>query len=74
MSTKVCYLSVFKLTTLLSIFVEIEFQRQIIIRALKYFVTPTITYTAQDDESWLHINFNTHHIIEYVLNMLCKYC
>ena len=61
-----CFLSVFKLSTLLSIFVEIELQRQTIIRVLKSFVPATITYTAQDDESVLHINFNTHHIIECV--------
>ena len=33
------------------------------IRVLKRFVTPTVTCTAHDDESELHIYFNTHHII-----------
>ena len=36
------------------------------ISVLKCFVTPTITYTAQVDEGVLHINFDTHHIIEYI--------
>ena len=37
---------------------------------LKYFATPTLTYTAQVDESVLHINFDTPHIIEYI----CSIC
>ena len=36
------------------------------IRSLKCFVTPTLTYTAQDDESVLHIWIETQQVIEYV--------
>ena len=35
-------------------------------RVLKCFVTPTLTYTAQVDESMLHICFESLHIIEYI--------
>ena len=61
-----CCISVLNHTTLLSIFAEIELQRLLVIRALKCFVTPTLTYTAQVDESMLHICFETNHIIEYM--------
>ena len=44
------------------------------IRVLKSFVTPTLTYTAQVDESVLNDRFDTQQIIEYVLNMLCEDC
>ena len=36
------------------------------IRVLKCFVTPTLTYTAQVDESVLHICIETLKIIEYM--------
>ena len=36
------------------------------IRVLKCFVTPTLTYTAQDDESVLHIWIETQQVIDYV--------
>ena len=36
------------------------------IRVLKRFVTPTVTRTARDDESELHIQFDTDHINEYI--------
>ena len=32
----------------------------------KCFVTPTLTYTDQVDESVLHVWFDTHHILEYM--------
>ena len=35
-------------------------------RVLKCFVTPTVTYTAQVDESLLHICFDSHYVIEYM--------
>ena len=37
------------------------------IRVLKCFVTPTLTYTAQVDESVLHICFESHWITEYII-------
>ena len=36
------------------------------IRVLKCFVTPTLTYTAQVDESVLHIWIRTQEVIDYV--------
>ena len=36
------------------------------IRVLKCFVTPTLTYTAQVDESVLHIWIETQQVIDYV--------
>ena len=36
------------------------------IRVLKFFVTPTLTYTAQVDESVLHIWIETQQAIDYV--------
>ena len=36
------------------------------IDVLKYFVTPTLTYTAQVDEGVLHICFDSDYIIEYI--------
>ena len=36
------------------------------VRVLKCFVTPTITYTAQVDESVLHIWIETQQVIDYV--------
>ena len=36
------------------------------VRVLKRFVTPTLTYTAQVDESVLHICFETQHVIDYM--------
>ena len=36
------------------------------IRVLNCFVTPTLTYTAQADESVLHIWIETQQVIDYV--------
>ena len=36
------------------------------IRVLKCFVTPTLTYTAQVDESELHICIKTQQVINYM--------
>ena len=51
---------------LLSICVEIALNVLLVILALKGFVTPTLTYTAQVDESVLYIRFDSHYIIEYM--------
>ena len=66
MSTKVCYISVFKLNMLLIICVELALYVRLVIPDLKCFVTPTLTYTAQVDESVLHICIETQQIIEYM--------
>ena len=51
---------------LLSICAELALSVLLVIRVLKYFVTPTLTYTAQVDEKLLHIGFDSHYIIEYM--------
>ena len=51
---------------LLSICVELALSVLLVIRVLKCFVTPTLTYTAQVDDSVLHICFDSHYIIEYM--------
>ena len=43
------------------------------IRVLKGFVTPTLTYTAQADESVLHIWIETQQVIDYV-SCTCFVC
>ena len=68
MLTKVCYISVLKLNRLLIICDEIALQRLPVFRVLKCFVTPTLTYTAQADESVLHICIETQQVIH---NMCC---
>ena len=39
---------------------------QLVTRVLKWFVTPTLTYTAQVDESVLHICIETQQVIDYM--------
>ena len=51
---------------LLSICVELALGVLLVIRILKCFVTPTLTYTAQVDEKLLHIGFDSYYIIEYM--------
>ena len=41
-------------------------------RVLKWFVTPTLTYTAQVEESVIHICIETQQVIEYVLNSFLR--
>ena len=49
-----------------SISVELALSVLLVMRVLKCFVTPTLTYTAQVDESVLHICFYSHYVIEYM--------
>ena len=58
------YISDLSLTGLLSICVELALSVLTVIHVLKCFVTPTLTYTAQVDESVLHICFDSDYIIE----------
>ena len=51
---------------LLSICVELALSVLLVIRVLTCFVIPTLTYTAQVDEKFLHIGFDSHYIIEYM--------
>ena len=60
------YITVLSLTGLLSMCDQLALSVLLVIRVLKFFVTPTLTYTAQVDESVLHICFEFHYIIEYV--------
>ena len=50
-------MSVLSFTGLLSICVKLQLSVLLVIGVLKCFVTPTLTYTAQVDESVLHICF-----------------
>ena len=52
-----CYISDFILIMLLSICVELTLYVLLVIDVLKSFVTPTLTYTAQVDESVIHFCF-----------------
>ena len=65
-TTKVCYISVLILIMLLDICVELGLEVLLAGRLLTCFVTPTLTYTAQVDESVLHIYFESQWIIEYM--------
>ena len=51
---------------LLSICVELALSALLVIRVLKCFVTPALTYAAQVDEKLLHTGFDSHYIIEYM--------
>ena len=61
-----CYISVLKLNRLLIICVELALYRLLVIRVLKCFVGPTLTYTAQVDESVLHTCIETQQVIDYM--------
>ena len=52
---------------LMSMCVELALSILQVIGVLKCIATPTLTYTAQVDESVLHICFDSHYIIEYML-------
>ena len=62
---KVCYMSVLILTRFGNICVELAFYGLLVTRVLKFFVTPTLAYTAQVDESLLHICIETQQVIDY---------
>ena len=53
-------------TRLLSICVELALYGLLVTRVLKCFVTPTLAYTAQVDESVLHICIETQQVIDYM--------
>ena len=61
-----CYISVLKLNRSLIICVELALYGLLVIRVLKCFVMPTLTYTAQVDESVLHIWIETQQVIDHV--------
>ena len=65
-STTVCYISVLKLNRLLIICVELAFDRLLVLRIKKRFVMQSLTYTAQVDESVLHISIETQQVIDYM--------
>ena len=59
-------MSVLILTKFWNICVELALCGLLVTRVLKCFVTPTLAYTAQVDESVLDISFETHLIVEYM--------
>ena len=63
---KVCYMSDLILTRLFIICVVLALSVRLVNRVLKCFVTPTLTYTAQVDESVLHICIETQQVIDYM--------
>ena len=65
-------MSVLILTRFWNICVELALYGLLVIRVLKCFVTPTLTYTAQVDESVLHICIEAQQVIDYVLHLLSK--
>ena len=67
-------MSVLILTSFFSICVELTLQGQLVVQVLKCYVKPTLTYTDQVGESVLHVCFDTHQILEYVLNLLSMDC
>ena len=59
-------MSVVILTRFSTVCVDFPMEGLLGTRVLKYFVTPTLTYTAQVDESVLHIWIETQQAIYYV--------
>ena len=59
-------MSVLILTRFWNIYVELAFYGLLVTRVLKCFVTLTLTYTAQVDDSVLHICFETQQVIDYM--------
>ena len=58
--------SVFILNRILNICDELDLQVLLVIGVLKRFISPILTYTAQFEESVLHIRFVSHYFIEYM--------
>ena len=65
-SMKVCYISVLKRNRLLIICVVLSLYIRLVKRVLKCFVAPILPYTAQVDESVLHVSIETKLVIDYV--------
>ena len=63
-------MSVLILTRFWNICVELALYGLLVTRVLKCFVTPTLTYTAQADESVLNICIETQQVIDY----MCQTC
>ena len=61
--TKVFCICVLSLTGLLSMCVELALGVLLMIRVLKFFLTPTLTYTTKLDESMLHVCFDSNYFI-----------
>ena len=61
-----CQISVLILTRFWNICVELALYGLQVTRVLKRFVTPTLTYTAQADESAIHICIETQQVIDYM--------
>ena len=59
-------MSVLILTRFWNICVELALYGLLVTRVLKCFVTQTLTYAAQVDESVLHICIHTQHVIDYM--------
>ena len=59
-------MSVFILTRFWNICVELALYGLLVTRVLKCFVMPTSTYTAQVDESVLHICIDTQQVNDYM--------
>ena len=56
----------FILIMLLSKCVVLSFSVLLVMRVLKCYVSPTLTYACEVDENVLHICFDSHYIIEYM--------
>ena len=59
-------MSVLTLTRFWNICVELALYGLLVTRVLKCFVTPTLTYTAQGDDSVLHICIETQQVVDYM--------
>ena len=63
-------MSVLILARFWNICVELAWYGLLVTRVLKCYATPTLTYTAQTDETVLHICIETQQVIDY---MCCIY-
>ena len=59
-------MSVLILTRFWNICVELALHGLLVTRVSQYFVTQTLTYTAQVDESVLHICIEAQQVIDYM--------
>ena len=66
MSPKVCYMSVVIPTRFSTVCVDFPLEGLLGTRVLKCFLTPTVTYAAEADETMLHICIETQQVIDYM--------
>ena len=59
-------MSVVTLTRFSTVCVDFPLEGRLGTRVLKCFVTPTLTYAAEADESVLHICIETQQVIDYM--------